>query len=308
MSDRNSDLDADKATPAATGKEERKEAPKWAPPAALAAAAFVVGLSGSAIGLTKTVVDWVRPPPPPKMNQEYLMIDASADEMTPDGDIKETLKGVTEQIPGVHVVMPEWLKTIEADKARLRTFFCEHNEVVLTGDFSSATDPARTKLVSACEEAATEKVLIGTYGLRSFHKDPITDLQVDVAVLSNPDGAVEALDGFLPGQISVKSNCFVSSLSEQCTATRTRTKTLDGLPEIGPGEMVLIPIFLIVQFQWGEASIEAAGGSGMAYDGYAAAPFWFPTQVRSGKRIVIQFARPMNETPSLKKGGYEARG
>ncbi|MNL81007.1 hypothetical protein D3C87_2079990 [compost metagenome] len=72
--------------------------------------------------------------------------------------------------------------------------------------------------------------------------------------------------------------------------------------------MVLIPIFLIVQFQWGEASIEAAGGSGMAYDGYAAAPFWFPTQVRSGKRIVIQSARPMNETPSLKKGGYEARG
>ena len=302
MADQPGNLDANKAARPENGKE-RKEGPKWAPPAALAAAAFVLGLSGSAVGLTKTVIELVRPPPPPKMGQEYLMIEAS-----PGEDIKTTLQGVMGQVPGLHVVLPDWLKTIEADTARLKKVFCEHNEVTLPDNFSSAADPARKRLIAACEEEAEATLLVGAYGLRSFDKEPVADLQVDVAVLSNTEGAVEALDGFLPGQISVKSNCFVSSLSGNCIATRTRTKTLDALPTAGPGEMILIPIFLTVQFVWNESSVEAAGGSGRAYDGYAAAPFWFPTQVRSGKRIVIQSPRPMNETPSLKKGFYEARG
>ncbi|CAN7600249.1 hypothetical protein LJR225_004526 [Phenylobacterium sp. LjRoot225] len=287
---------------APAASKERKKGAAWAPPAAFAAAAFVIGLGGSAVGLTKTMVEWVRPPPPPKIGQEYLMIEGS------DEDIKTNLQGVMEQVPGLHIVLPDWLRNIEADTARLKRHFCENNEATSLHNFSSAADPARKRLITACEDQAQQKILIGAYGLRSFDKEAVADLEVDVAVLSNTSGVIDALDGFVPGQVSAKSNCFLSSLSEDCIATRTQTRTLKDLPMVGPGEMTLIPIFLTVQFVWKDSDVEAAGGSGAPYDGYAATPFWFPTQVRSGKRVIIQSPRPMNETPSLSKGFYEGRG
>lgn len=273
---------------------------QWVPPVLLVMLGFGLALLGDVVNLATTASGWFREPPLPKVSEQYLMIEAT------EGDLRRAITGIASQVPGLQVTVPKWL---EADLVRIgetKTQFCETNQFTREDAFPKPEDPGRLALIQDCLTNATETLLIGTYAIRSFEAGPLNNLSVEMAVLTNSEGTVNALDGFVGGSLSQEDRCFFSDGLGRCVATWTENETVNKLPEIGAGEMVLLPIFVSAQFRW--TYIHSPPDGDPTFEGFALTPFRFPIRVKVGDRILIASSRPMNETPSLREGFYVSRG
>ncbi len=274
----------------------------WAPPVVFVAVGFALGFFAQAVSAYNTVAGWIRPPPLPKVAEEYLMIEVR------DGPIRESLKRISEQVEGLRFVIPKWLEESDAAAARMLDYFCSRNEFTMVSNFSSADDPDRQAMIADCHDTATSSLLIGTYALKSFDPAPISTLKVDFAVLTNQDGVVDAFDGFIDGGLTGTPPCLKSENSEDCLADLSSTETAADLPPIGLGETLILPIFFAYQFNWRVGPSDSPMSGNHATDGWAPTPLRFPARVMLGDRILIETPRPMHETASLRQGFYETRG
>ncbi|SMO77072.1 hypothetical protein [Paracoccus laeviglucosivorans] len=281
---------------------------KWTPPLILAALAFLLGLFGDMADTTGRIAGWFRDPPLPKISEEYLMV-----ELEPGIGIREGFERIAEQVQGVRMVQPAWLLHLDDQVMQATQVFCAGSagSLAMGGE---GDDPVPAETVAgweaACRSDTRADVILGTYALRSFDPDPLTGLRIELALLDNDQKAIDAYDGFIDGSLSQDPPCFKSSISDECVADRVGTEMMDGLPVIGPGEQLILPIFASVRLVWDQAAIESAGidaGETM-YDGLAPTPFRFPARVYLGDRVLIENPRPMNATPSLRQGFYEGRG
>lgn len=266
----------------------KEEAPRkpWVPPVVLAALAFSVGLGAGVFNLAEKVWSYVGPPRLPVVTEEYLMV--SLVEGALDGEsLRAQLATLATQVKGLKVVTPTWLSGIEGEVDRMVMLFCEQA-------------PEAQRL--SCRAEARTRVLLGGYALKSFDSRPIGDIGLTLARLESGLGWVDAYDGFVDGALSPDKRCLVSGLSGACMADWQGDETLTDLPTLGPGEMMLVPIFLSVQMSWG-----APDGNWFS-DGYAPAPLRFPARVTWEGRDLIAHPREMRETPSLQQGFYEGRG
>lgn len=256
----------------------------WVPPAILAACAFAVGLGAGAMSFGEKLWTWFGPAKLPAVSEEYYMIrlvDGAADAEA----LRSQLTTLTGQVKGLKVVMSPWLDDTGTAVAQAVTTFCRQ-----------AQDPAD------CAVTVQPVVLLGTYGLKSFDPRSLTGLRVDLAALKSGSGVVDAYDGFIDGALSAEKKCLVSGMSGACLADWTGEETVADLPVLGPGEMVLLPIFLSVQMSYQEAD-----GNWLS-DGLAPTPMRFPARVSWDGRDLIAHPREMHETPSLQQGFYEGRG
>lgn len=284
-------------------KPRPAERPKWVPPVFFAIAAFGIAFFGDMLDTVQTVRGWFVDPPLPVIAEEYLMIDLGYDE-----DLRTNFQGIEEQVQGLRVMLPAWLDTIDADADRMLTAFCDHNEYTMAGAFNTPEAPERLSLIADCRATASLQIIFGTYALKSFDSKPLTGLRIEVAVLTNDMGYVDAYDGFIGGALSRDHTCFESSISMECMASWTSTEVFDEIPTLGPGEMVVLPIFVTYNFQWSQYEDGSTQPVFQSFDGLAATPFRFPATVYLGDRVLIAAPRPMNETPSLRQGFYEGRG
>ncbi|MBP7002710.1 hypothetical protein [Amaricoccus sp.] len=280
----------------------KKEPAKWAPPAILVAVAFFLGLFASTMGAVATVKGWFREPPLPKVGEEYLMIEVGEEGL--DG----TLKGLPEQVQGLRIVVPKWLDDAPAMADRLREVFCDGNEVTMEAAFTPEEADRRDALIQDCRDSAEQTLLVGTYALRSFDPTILTGLTIDLAVLENEAGYMDAYDGFVAASLDAGKKCLVWAMDEECVANWTSTEALGDLPPVGPGETLIVPIFLASMFGWTVSDPEDPAAGSSAHDGWAALPMRFPAKVSLGDRTLIAAPRAMHETPSLRQGFYAGRG
>jgi hypothetical protein len=269
----------------------------WKPPVLFAALAFSTALAGDALDLVRTVSALVVDPPLPKVTEEYLMIEIA------EGNLDFTLGQLTTQIAGLRILRPAWLDEIDRMTDEMRQHFCQVNEFNMESAFAGRA-AEREAEIARCLAEAVPTVLVGGYALRSASPEAVEGLAVELAVLTGIDGPTDAYDGFLSGRLSAGQACFVrmiDGIEDLCVATWSETEVVTDIPALGPGEQVLIPIFLSVGFLW-----ERDGS--MAGDGFAPSPFRFPARVMLGDRVLIGSPRPMLETPNLRAGFYVGRG
>lgn len=271
------------------------------PPYAFILAALVLGIGLDAADATKQFVSLFESPKY-AVSEEYLMVRFDSPEQ-----MDLTVSKLNEQVSGVRFLDPDRIRSLLAMETDARSFFCSNNESTYPEAFPDQNDPKRLQLIEDCISDANSWALLATYAVKSFNSDPISDMSISYWEVANEAGYIDAFDGFIDAEIKPESDCLWGGDAEDCLATKVSAGTLIDIPTIGPGETVLMPLFVTWHFTWHR--INPAGGvENLGYGGVAKTPIRMPLSVDVGSTQIIERSRPMRATANLVPGFYEGRG
>lgn len=273
---------------------------KKSPPYALALIAIILGVGLDIADVTQIIRGlFVRPTY--EFTNEYLMVEVGHGE-----NLELVIETIQEQIAGVRFFDPDRTRQLLNSEAQARNVFCEDNEQTYTEAFGAYDEPERVALITACLDNVQSWAVLANFAIKSFDPRPLRQIEITFDDFSNPNGSIDALDGFIDAEVR-EDGCLYDRLLEVCVAQRTGSGSIVDLPDLGPGETVLIPLFVAWHFTW-TAFDENGVGNMMGYDGVALTPVRMPTSIRIDGTLVTETVQGMRATANLVPGFYEGRG